>query len=252
MNKLRAILKISLLFTWTLIAFAAYLFGYGILIALRMPIERWRNRFMRFWSATICVILRIHITVSGTPPEPPFVLVSNHLSYIDIFPLYKTLDCTFVAKKEVRSWPVLGFMVMTMGVIFLNRQRKKDVTRVNSLVAESINDRQGVVIFPEGTTSAGSTVLPFRTSLLEIPATSGIPVHYAAIRYSTPAGTPETAETVCWVGGTPFLEHMMQLATHKRIECTIRFGETPVYSNDRKELAGELHEKMMQIFEPVE
>jgi 1-acyl-sn-glycerol-3-phosphate acyltransferase len=127
----------------------------------------------------------MEVEMEGEPPKAPFFLVSNHLSYLDIVPLYLSLRCTFVAKKAVRGWPLLGYMVNAVGVIFVDRKRKTDVKRVNEELARSMNKYQGLVFFPEGTSSGGADVLPFHASLLQFPAEEGIPVHTASISYAT-------------------------------------------------------------------
>lgn len=200
---------------------------------------------MRFWSKTVAKILNIHYHVSGAPPEAPFILVSNHLSYIDIIPMFIHMDCTFVAKKAVESWPGLGPMVKHTGVIFVDRSIRRDVTRVNAVLSESLSKHQGIVLFPEGTTTGGDKVLPFRSSLLNYPASEGISVHYSAIQYRTSESDPSADETVCFYGARdPFHKHVFKLAGNKRIECRIEYGEESIQASDRKELAKKLHERV--------
>lgn len=200
---------------------------------------------MRFWSKTTARILSISFQVSGTPPSAPFILVSNHLSYIDILPMFIHMNCTFVAKKAVESWPLLGPMVKHTGVIFVDRSTKRDVTRVNELLSKSLSKHQGIVLFPEGTTTGGDRVLPFRSSLLNYPASASIPVHYSAIQYQTSEGDLPADETVCFYDGRdPFHKHVFKLAGNKRIECRLIYGKETVQASDRKELAEKLHEKV--------
>lgn len=209
---------------------------------------------MRFWSKGACLILNIRVRMTGSPPEAPFFLVSNHLSYIDIIPIYLNLNCTFVAKKAVRHWPLLGFMVSTMGVIFVDRTRKRDVKRVNRILSESMTHHQGVVVFPEGTTSGGDRVLPFRPPLLQYPAEEEISVYTAAIRYETDEarGDSPAEDSVCFYGARdPFHKHLVKLAGNRRIDCSIRFGKTPVRDADRKELAEKCRKSVQQLFEPM-
>jgi len=219
-----------------------------------MATERWRNLFMRTWSKGMCLFLNIRVNRIGSAPDAPFFLVSNHLSYIDIIPLFLNLRCTFVAKKEVRSWPVLGFMVNAVGVIFVDRGRKRDVKRVNSLISKSLNKHQGMIVFPEGTTSGGDRILPFRPPLLEYPAATGTPVHYTAIRYETDEerGDLPAEQSVCFYGARePFHKHVFKLAKNRKITCTIRFGEGSVTETDRKQLAEKLREKVIEIHQPM-
>lgn len=207
---------------------------------------------MHTWAYGVAKIFNLHIEVEGVPPEPPFFIVSNHLSYLDIIPLYLNLKCTFVAKKEVRSWPLLGPMVKSVGVIFVDRNRRKDVTRVNELVSNVLNKDQGLILFPEGTSSAGSAVLPFHSSLLKLPAASGLPVHTVSLYYETADGDQPAKESVCFYGAREsFVNHVVKLSKTTKITCKVRFGATPVTSGDRKILAVKLREEVNKIFEPT-
>lgn len=245
MRNIRACVKIFLLITFTLTTYAVYFFVYLMLKLSRRPFEPWRNIYMRGWCKGVARILNIKFHVQGIPPKAPFILVSNHLSYIDILPMFINMRCTFVAKKEVESWPVLGYMVKKTGVIFVDRTVRKDVTRVNELLAKSLNGHQGIVLFPEGTTTGGDKVLPFRSSLLNYPASKSIPVYFSAIQYQTSKDDPPANETVCFYGARdPFHKHVFKLAGNKKIECNLAFSEESVVEEDRKELADELHEKV--------
>lgn len=247
MRSVRAYIKIFLLIVFTLASYAVYFSVYLILRLFRRPFESWRNLYMRTWSKGTARIFNIKFSVKGSPPEPPFILVSNHLSYIDILPMFINMKCTFVAKKEVESWPVLGYMVKKTGVIFVDRTVKRDVTRVNAKLAKSLNNHQGIVLFPEGTTSGGDVVLPFRSSLLNYPASGSIPVYYSAIQYRTSKDDPPADETVCFYGARdPFHKHVFKLAGNKKIECSVVYSQDSIVEEDRKELADQLHEKVEQ------
>lgn len=196
--------------------------------------------------------MSVKIKTEGTPPEPPFFLVANHLSYLDILPLFVNLKCTFVAKKEVESWPVLGFLVKWVGVIFIDRSKKRDVARVNEILSNSLNKEQGIIIFPEGTSTGGYKLFPFRSSLLQYPADVNMPVHYATIHYSTGEGDLSPDESVCYYGGRhSFGEHVFKLAQNREVNCTIRFGDKPVQDSDRKVLSDKLHESVLEDFTPT-
>jgi 1-acyl-sn-glycerol-3-phosphate acyltransferase len=197
-------------------------------------------------------ILNMNIQVEGEVPGPPFFLVSNHLSYIDTIPVFFALKTTFIAKQEVKKWPVIGFMVSSFGVIFIDRNKKKDVSRVNKVVSQQLNADQGVVLFPEGTTSSGENILPFRASLLEHPVKEGFPVYYCVIHYETSNNDVPASESVCWWGDSQFHSHLYKLASNRKIKATITFGGEPVYHEDRKMLSKILYSNMKELFKPVQ
>lgn len=251
MRHVRAIIRLLLVSITTVTIYLVYVFCLLFVKVSGRRSEPLRNRFMTFWAGTLAWILNLKVTVIGIPPRAPFFLVSNHLSYLDVLPLYKSLTCTFVAKKDVESWPVVGFMAKTMGIIFIDRKKKIDVGRVNQIISESLHQDQGIVLFPEGTTSPGADVLPFRASLLEHPAASDLNVHYASITYETSNQDLPASESVCWWGGISFPSHVYLLAGNRQIHCTITFGEETVVHSDRKELADILHKKVKDQFIPV-
>lgn len=250
MKHLRAVLRLFILTTYTAVSFFIYLIVYLLLSLFRIPIAAARNVYMKCWAEAASIVLNFRVEVRGNAPAPPFFLVTNHLSYIDILPIYKTVKGTFVAKKEIRSWPALGFMVKTMGVIFVDRSRKKDVTRVNRIISNALHKHQGMILFPEGTTSPGEKLLRFKPSLLEFPAEKQMPVHYATISYHTRKGDLPARRSVCWFGGRDFFGHLYKLASNRGVYCIIEFGDNPVQKGDRKELSDELYKKMKKQFIP--
>tara|TARA_R110002073_G_scaffold82125_2_gene196500 strand:+ start:933 stop:1646 length:714 start_codon:yes stop_codon:yes gene_type:complete len=213
--------------------------------------RKWIAFFLSIWGASICKIIGLSVAVKGEAPKPPYFLVSNHLSYIDVFMIISKTSSVFIAKNEVLSWPVFGFMSRTLGMLFVDRTKKTDVVRVNDLISKRISDAQGILLFPEGTTSDGSKILPFKASLLAYPADNNVPVHYATIRYATAEEEPHASESVCWWTDVTFPSHFIELLKLRKIYGTIHFGNEPITNNDRKELAQELYEKASKQFIPV-
>lgn len=253
MNTLRASIKISVFILFTLSGFLVYIILFGFVKLFGASYLPLRNAYMKSWSVGSAIIFNFKVESEGKPPEEPFFLVCNHLSYLDIIPLYFYLNCTFVAKKEVESWPVLGFLVYMMGVIFIDRKQKGDVVRVNKILTESLNKHQGIVIFPEGTSTGGMHILPFKSSLLEYPATQNMEVHVASINYKTSEKDLNAVDSVCFFGARhSFPVHVFMMAKNHRIDCKIRFNSDPVKATDRKELAEKLHQKMMNQFIPTD
>ena len=214
--------------------------------------SQWRTQTFRSWCRAVARVLRLHRTIEGRPPAAPFFLVTNHLGYLDVITLGATLPCVFVAKAEVAGWPLVGRLCRAADTIFINRESKRDIPRVLSRVHEVLDSGRGVVVFPEGTSSAGEGVLRFRPSLLEAAATGGLPVSWATLHYSTPPGSPPAHLSVCWWGGgVPFASHLLGLLALPRIEATVSFGVEPVREADRKVLAARLQGEVERRFRPV-
>lgn len=252
MDHIRATIKLLLMGCYTGISYLVYVPFYIYSMLTGRSVARARNVYMYFWSRVLSKILNMEVQVVGKVPKPPFFLVSNHLSYIDTIPVFYALKTTFIAKQEVKKWPVIGFMVSSFGVIFINRSKRKDVSRVNKVVSEQLNTHQGVVLFPEGTTSSGENILPFRASLLEHPVREGFPVYYSVIHYETSENDVPASESVCWWGNSQFHTHLYKLASNRKIKATITFGSEPVYHDNRKELSQILYNNMKQLFKPVQ
>lgn len=212
---------------------------------------RWSTFFKQKWGKAISRIIGLKISVIGSPPSPPFFLVSNHLSYIDVWVLYSQLKCTFIAKSDVKDWPVAGFVLKTCGVLFVDRGRRGDVTRVNDEVSKSLTNSQGVILFPEGTTSAGADILPFKSSLLQYPAENELPLHCATLRYDTPVGEIPAFQSICWWDDTPFFKHFINVLKMKEFSATVTFSGESIVNSNRKELARSSEDIIRTSFEPV-
>ncbi len=232
--------------------------GYLALLAGRLlcaPFPRRRERFtawyFRRWSAAVMASIGLSVRAEGEPPAPPFLLVANHLSYVDILVLASRLGCVFVSKAEVRGWPLLGPICRTLGTIFIDREARRDIPRVMAEIERELAAGRGVVIFPEGTSSAGRTVEPFKPSLLALATRLGRPVHHAVLHYQTPSGEPSAHDVVCWWGGTPFANHAWRLLQPTQIEATVRFAPDPILEPDRKLLAERLRQAILADFEPM-
>ena len=204
----------------------------------------------QIWSKALCRIFGVRVTVRGPAPKPPFFLVSNHLSYIDIFVLGTQLPCVFVAKAEIDGWPIFGAISRSVNTIFIDRRSKRKLPQILARIEEALGAGQGVVIFPEGTSGAGDCVMPFRSPLLEFAMSSEEGVHHATINYRSPAGETPTHLAVSWWGDMPLGAHLREFLWLPHVEASIHFGDAPVRGDDRKALTAELHREVVARFEP--
>lgn len=184
--------------------------------------------------------------VAGEVPRSG-ILISNHLSYLDILALSAVTPAVFVSKADVRSWPLFGWFATIAGTIFVNRERRLHVGEVNQEIEAALAAGVLVVIFPEGTSSNGQTVLPFRTSLLEPAAAGNHEISVAWLHYELEPGDGDAANEVCYWGDHHFVSHLIRLAGKKSIHATIRFGQFQRTTDDRKELAKQLHEAVSEL-----
>nr|ADO18987.1 acyltransferase domain protein [Nostoc flagelliforme str. Sunitezuoqi] len=236
MKQLRAAVRMFLFVASTLGLYSIWFIG-SFFIPNRIY---WRQIIFGSWAHAFTRIARMKVEIVGAAPRPPFFLVTNHLSYTDVAVIRHILNGVFVAKGEIESWFLAGRICRDMGAIFINRQNRRDIPRAGTDILKALERGEGVTVFPEGTSTKGEEVLKFNSSFLEFAAQSDLPVHYAAISYATPIGAAPPTETICWWDEKTFGEHLWALFQLKESTATVTFGEEPIRSANRKELAQNL------------
>jgi 1-acyl-sn-glycerol-3-phosphate acyltransferase len=183
-------------------------------------------------------IFRTEVEIVGAIPQQGFV-VCNHLSYMDILVISALAPVTFVAKREVKSWPVFGWFAQLAGTLFVHRESRSHVGQVADEIETALSRGAVVVLFPEGTSSDGKAVLPFKSSLLEPVARNGHSVTSALITYELADG--DVGEEVCYWKDMTLVPHLLNLMSKESLRAKIQFAPSPVRTADRKELARCLH-----------
>jgi 1-acyl-sn-glycerol-3-phosphate acyltransferase len=183
---------------------------------------------------------------SFTGPVPQSgLLVLNHLSYLDILVISAIAPAIFVSKSEVRDWPLVGWLASLGGTVFIKRARRTHVGEVNREIESVLADGALVVVFPEGTSTNGEEVLPFRSPLLE-PVTSGThSISAGWLHYELDGG--DARNEVCYWGDHVFFAHAVNLLGKRHVRATIRFGNFPRTTDDRKELAIQLRDAVLKL-----
>lgn len=181
----------------------------------------------------------IRIRVSGRA-EPGAVMIANHVSWIDIAALAHSCEASFVAKREVGTWPIIGLLARKHGCLFIERSRRGAVVEDAARLGARLKGGRGLVIFAEGTTSMGWDVLPFRSSLLAAPVANDCStVQPVAITYRNRDGTLHSAKQrrlVAWLDDDALLPHALKLAARGGTLVDIWFGPG-ITATGRKELA---------------
>ncbi len=164
-------------------------------------------------------VLRLHgveVELTGPLPLGPVVLVANHLSWLDPIVIAGIVPCAPVSKLDVARWPVIGAIARDLGVVFVSRGDPASGARALNAAARALAHGVNVVNFPEGTTTAGGAVLPFRSGIFGLALRAGVSVVPAALAYDPP--------TLAWVGDATFLPHYLTLAARRRARAIIRLG----------------------------
>ena len=249
-GRVRAVLKVMAAGEWT--AILCLIWALGSFVTLLFPRARvhWRHRVVRTWARALCNILGVRIHMTGTPPRAPFFLVANHLTYLDILLLYTRVDGVFIAKRDMRHWPVLGPLANLFSTIWVNREVRRDAIRVLDLIDEAIARGDGVILFAEGTTSAGNALLPMRPALFDWAAREQYPVHHAALSYRTDPSLPAHL-VVGWWGDMPFMRHAWDFCRLKAVDALLDFRPEPVIAPTRGELAARVEQAISARFVPM-
>jgi len=136
------------------------------------------------WSRMLMAVCGVKVRLQGTPVmSGPVMWVANHVSWVDIFVLNSVRPTAFVAKSEIRKWPLIGWLVAGAGTIFIERGRRYAVRVVAEELERRFEQGEVVGLFPEGTTSAGHDVQPFHSSLFEAAIHAGVDIQPVALRF---------------------------------------------------------------------
>lgn len=167
-------------------------------------------------------LMGIHVTVQGELPDEPSVFMGNHRSYVDAVLIPSRYPVTYVARSESQHWPIIGWGASLLGTIWVNRKDPDSRKATRESVKERLQQGNGIIIFPEGTTHKGPDLLPYRPSMFYICAEGGFPITPVAIEYRDP--------DIAWVGKEWFIPHAWKHFGKRRIEVAVTFGETKRFS----------------------
>lgn len=205
-----------------------------------------RARWLQRGSRRVLRVFQAELDVSGQVPSRG-LLVCNHLSYLDILALSAVAPSIFVAKLDVRQWPVFGWFARLGGTLFADREHRAQVGPLMHALRAVLDQGALVVLFPEGTSSDGQTVLPFKSALLE-PATScAYPLSVSAIGYRLEDG--DVGEEVCYWKDMTFMPHLLNLLSKRRVWVSLRFSRFTQVRSDRKQLARQLRSEILGLGE---
>ncbi len=204
----------------------------------------------------VCAVIGVRVTAHGRlPSEAPRLIVANHVSWTDILALSSLHPLVFLAKSEVSTWPVLGFLARLQGTVFVERANRRKIPLVNKRLAEKLRERRDIVIFPEGTSSDGSAVLRFNTAhfgplcdFADDWGRSAPTLAPVAILYAEPGADPfDGAIDVGWYGDMTFLPHLWSLMRRGGVACHIFFGDAIDAEGGRKALANAAEDSVRNL-----
>ncbi len=210
----------------------------------RLALQRWSAKLMRHLAA--------RLTVHGVPPsnsDTPFMLVSNHVSWLDIFAINAAVPTRFVAKSEIRNWPLVGWLCVKADTLFIERGRRRDLARLDELITEALRKGAGMGAFLEGTTTDGSVVLPFHSSLLRPALAAKVRIVPVAIQYCRRDGSICTE--AAYDGDKSAFDTLRLMLTQNEIHAHVHFLPAVVAEGlHRKQLAHQVREAIVRTLYP--
>ena len=200
-----------------------------------------RQSHIRRWSRRLLRICGVTLEVQGLQPGQAMprgaMVVSNHISWLDIYVINSWQPVRFVAKSEIRDWPVIGWLCGQTGTIFIERARKRDAHRVLHAITDVMLQGDLVCVFPEGTTTDGSSVLPFHANLMQAPISGGLPVQPVGLAYLD-AATGQPTLAPAYIGDLSLLETLDAILRAPPITARLCFAPAlSATSASRRDLA---------------
>tara|TARA_B100000886_G_scaffold319882_1_gene260930 strand:+ start:853 stop:1602 length:750 start_codon:yes stop_codon:yes gene_type:complete len=201
--------------------------------------------FFKIFFKGLVKIMDIKVKFLGIPEKKNVLYVSNHISYIDIFILGSCLEGFFVAKSEISEWPLINKLCNLGGTIFIDRENRFSVKRQAELINSNICSGNNIILFPEGTSSDGKQVLPFKSSLfsvLELNNNKNCLLQSISITYSKLDNLPIDTNFLpflAWFGKMDFITHIWKFLGLGNSEVIVNFNKGKKFSvfKDRKEAA---------------
>lgn len=198
---------------------------YGLLLAVYYPrlAKTARRRILQRWSAGLLDILNVGLKMPAEDDFsvlPPGLIVSNHISWLDVIVLNSVIPMRFVAKSEVRRWPVIGWLSVRVQTIFIERGKARDAARINRQLVALLQEDECMAIFPEGTSTDGTQVGRFHASLLQSAIDASAQVHPVALSYQDSRGAHSSAAS--YIDEISFAASLWRvLCTHELHVCLI-------------------------------
>ena len=236
---------------WRLVRAVLHALHGGWICAVVFPFLDHAGRMRRvgWWARRMLDVLGIGLEAHGAIQFAPVLLVSNHVSWLDILAIDSVRPARFVSKAGVRHWPLLGFMVACGGTLFIERERKRDALRVVHRVAAALRDGATVAVFPEGTTGAGPALLPFHANLLQAAISTATPVQPVALRYADAADSFSAAPL--YLDDTSLLQSVWQVACADTlvVHITALAPVETAATTQRRPLAGVARDAIQQVLD---
>ncbi|MFM8575609.1 MAG: lysophospholipid acyltransferase family protein, partial [Limnohabitans sp.] len=204
-----------------------------------------REMRVQVWALQLLALWGIHLKVLGQPVRSgPALIVSNHISWLDILVIHAARYCRFVSKSDIRGWPIIGALATGAGTLYIERTSRKDALRMVHDMAHAMQEGDVVAVFPEGTTSDGLDLLPFHANLIQSAIAAEVPVQPMSLQF-VDARTGERTLAPCYIGDDTLLASVWRTLTAPPIHALVHFGEPQwAEGRDRRQWAAALRQSV--------
>ncbi len=207
-----------------------------------------KNKRIEAWASALLAKLAIKLVVNGKPPTAgPILLVSNHISWLDILVIHAAGHCRFVSKADIKHWPVLGTLTTAGGTLYIERESRRDAMRVVHHMCEALTDGDIVAVFPEGTTGNGIALLPFHANLLQAAIVTNTTVQPVALSFIDSA-TGQTSQAASFVGDETLVGSLWNTLKSCNLAAVATYGVPQLASGrDRRTWAADLRTEIASL-----
>ena len=238
---------------WKLARGVLHALGGLLTIVFRFPrmTQPQRDARVQSWARELLALVDIELELHGRPPDAgPMLLVANHISWLDILVMHAARHCRFVAKAEVRHWPLIGILATGGGTLYIERESRRDALRVVHHMAESLRGGDILAVFPEGTTSDGVALLPFHANLIQAAISAGAPAQPVALSF-VDTRTRATCLSPCYVGDDTLVGSIWRTLSGPPITAVVRYGKPQTaQGRDRRAWAAGLRSAVEDLRRP--
>ena len=233
---------------------AARLFGHvckGLwIVALRFPQlpEARQHAHVQAWALQLLAHAGVRLEIQGEPPrQGPMLMVSNHISWLDIPVLHAARHCRFISKSDVKGWPLIGTLATAAGTLYIERTSRRDARRMVQSMEESLQRREILAIFPEGTTGDGRELLPFHANLLQAAVQIDAPVLPVGLRFIDGA-TGQISHAPSYEGDETLLGSIWRTLCADDLVAVVHYGQPQTAEGrDRRVWAQDLHAEVDRL-----
>jgi lyso-ornithine lipid O-acyltransferase len=196
-----------------------------------------------YYHRILCRLLGVSVTVEGSLPDVTALLVSNHVSWLDIPILSSVMPLSFIAKREVGGWPLFGWMAKLQRCVFVNRNKRHSTGKSSTEIADRLHEGDSLVLFPEGTSNDGHCVMPFKSSYFGASENLDVAVIPVTLAYRSNYNLPLTKRqrpSFAWYGDMDLVPHLWEALKAGPIKVSVHFHEA-LHKASRKDMAKLAH-----------